>query len=572
MSYMIVTTRAEPSREGSLRRQNWSRRLRVAALVVTVASVLFSINVWLASARGVFRSELDGESDEPAHYITALMIRDYVAQGMPAKPLVFAKNYYLHYPRVAFGHWPPLFHIVEAAWMLVFGVSRTSVMCLVLAISALLGASLYAVVARVFGYWQACLATLLFLFIPLVQAYSGLLMADSLVALLSFWTILLWARYMEAPSWRLGISFGLLSIATILTKGNGFALALAPPLAIVLCRRWDLMKRPSLYGSVVFIVAGVAPWTLITSGLVVPTFQYQLTPGFVAGCSWYLWKNLVSAPGMLVSAFALVGIAAKIVGPYRRGRVEPLWGAAFAQIIAVWVFHAIVPAGMENRYLLASLPFWLMFAVAGVEWVSRRLGGMILPARGWMIALWAGASIVFLATVFEIPQKRRVGLQEVAEELTSNPEFRNSVILCSSEGSGEGPLIAEIAMREARPGHIILRASRMLADSDWNGRNYKLKMEGPAAIQRFLEAAAVDVVVLDLQPNRPFEHHKQLQATMTAPGWRRIGVYPRTIDSVTNPTARVEVWKQTGVTRPAPSFIVEMNPTPRISIAPPASH
>ena len=570
---MIVPARIEPSREGNVARPNWSRRFLGAAPVMIVACLLFLINVGLASTRGVFRSEFSNQSDESAHYITALMIRDYIAQGVPAKPLEFAKNYYLHYPKVAFGHWPPLFHVVEAAWMLVFGVSRTSVMCLELAISALLGAALYAVVTRAIGYWQAGLAAALMLIcLPLVQGYSGVLMADMLVALLSFWTILVWARYMEAPSWRLGIAFALLSIATILTKGNGFALALVPPIAIVLCRRWELLKRSSLYGALILILAGVAPWTFITRGLVLPTWQFGLTPGFVALSSWFLLSQLIIAPGILVSVLALVGIAVKILGPYRGGRVEPLWGAAFAQVIAVWVFHAMVPAGVENRYLLASLAPWLMFAAAGIQWISLRLGGVLLPVRGWAIALSVIAAAVFFATVFEIPQKRRIGLQEVAEDLTSNPEFRNSVILCSSEGNGEGALISEVAMREARPGHIILRASRMLAESDWNGRDYKLKMEGPAAIQQFLEAASVDLVVLDLQPYQPFEHHKQLQATMHYPGWRRIGVYPRIVDSVTNPTAHVELWRQTGAARPAPSFIVEMNPTPRISIAPPASH
>ncbi len=127
-------------------------------------------------------------------------------------------------------------------------------------------------------------------------------------------------------------------------------------------------------------------------------------------------------------------------------------------------------------------------------------------------------------------------------------------------------------MREVRPGHIILRASRMLADSDWNGRYYKVKMEGPAAIQQFLADAAVDLVVLDLHPYQVFEHHKQLQATMKGPRWRRIGVYPRTLDSLTDPKSRIELWRQTGLVKPAPSFTLEMNPTPRISIAAAASH
>jgi len=570
---MIAPPRTEPLQEEKSAPQKLSRRVLAVASVIVVAGTLFSINVWLASTGGVFRSELNGESDAPAHYITALMIRDYIAQGIPATPLVFAKNYYLHYPKVAFGHWPPFFHVLEAAWMLVFGVSRTSVLCLVMAITALLGTTLYTVVARAFRSWLAGLAVaVLLICVPLVQAYSGVLMADMLVALLSFWTILVWAGYMEAPSWRLGTAFAILASATILTKGNGFALALVPPITIVLGRRWELLRRPSLYGAAIIVAAATAPWYFLTTRLVVPTFQYEFTPGFVISATWFLWKLLLGAPGILVTAFALVGVAVKVIRPYSLGRVESLWGTAFAQIIAVWLFHALIPAGMETRYILASLAPWLMFSAAGVQWVSERLRPAALPARASAIVLSAVVGIVFFATVFRIPQQRRLGFQEVAEELTSNPEFRNSVILCSSEGVGEGLLISEVAMREARPGHIILRASRMLADSDWNGRFYKTKMDGPPAVQRFLEAAAVDVVVLDLNPYTAFEHHKQLQATMKGPGWRRIGLYPKTIDSFTDRNSRIEVWRQTGVVKPAPIFVVEMKPAPRIAIAEAASH
>jgi hypothetical protein len=377
---------------------------------------------------------------------------------------------------------------------------------------------------------------------------------------------------MEAPTWRLSTAFAILAAATILTKGNGCALALVPPISIALGRRWELLKRPSLYGSAIIVAAATAPWYFLTTRLVVPTFQYEFTPGFVASATWFLWSLLFGAPGILVSSCAVIGMAVKVIRPYSLGRVESLWGAAFAQIISVWVFHALIPAGMETRYILASLAPWLMFSAAGVQWVSERLKPVAWPARASAIVLSAVVGIVFFATVFRIPQRRRLGFQEVAEQLTSNPEFRNSVILCSSEGSGEGLLISEVAMREARPGHIILRASRMLADSDWNGRFYKAKMDGPPAVQRFLEAAAVDVVVLDLNTYTAFEHHKQLQATMKGPGWRRIGLYPQTFDSFTDRNSRIEVWRQTGAARPAPSFIVEMKPAPRIAIAEAASH
>jgi hypothetical protein len=52
------------------------------------------------------------------------MIRDHLAQDFLGSPLPFAKEYYLHYPKVALGAWPPGFHFTEAIWMLLFSPSR----------------------------------------------------------------------------------------------------------------------------------------------------------------------------------------------------------------------------------------------------------------------------------------------------------------------------------------------------------------------------------------------------------------------------------------------------------------
>src|SRR6202165_1195147 len=177
---MSFSTRTEPSQEEESEHQTPPPRVLGAASVIAVAGILLLIAVWLASRGGVFRSELTRESDEPAHYITALMVRDYIAQGMSAKPLAFAKNYYLHYPKVAFGHWPPVFYVLQAAWMLVFGVSRTSVLCLMLVTTAMLGATLYTVVKRSDSWLAGLAAAALFICLPLVQAYSGVVLADIL--------------------------------------------------------------------------------------------------------------------------------------------------------------------------------------------------------------------------------------------------------------------------------------------------------------------------------------------------------------------------------------------------------
>jgi hypothetical protein len=49
------------------------------------------------------------------------MVYDYLAGVPKENPLAWAENYYLHYPKVAIGQWPPGYHVMEALWSLVWG-------------------------------------------------------------------------------------------------------------------------------------------------------------------------------------------------------------------------------------------------------------------------------------------------------------------------------------------------------------------------------------------------------------------------------------------------------------------
>jgi hypothetical protein len=67
-------------------------------------------------------------ADEPAHVVSSLLVHDYLTQGLGQNPLNFARSYYAHFPKVAIGRWPPLFHGTEALWMLVFGRSKRAML------------------------------------------------------------------------------------------------------------------------------------------------------------------------------------------------------------------------------------------------------------------------------------------------------------------------------------------------------------------------------------------------------------------------------------------------------------
>jgi len=83
-----------------------------------VFSVLYAAVLIVQLAVGAYRAERGNYPDEAAHFMNALLVRDYLTQGLGQNPLRFAEEYYLNYPKIAPGMWPPLFHGVLGLVML----------------------------------------------------------------------------------------------------------------------------------------------------------------------------------------------------------------------------------------------------------------------------------------------------------------------------------------------------------------------------------------------------------------------------------------------------------------------
>src|SRR5512137_1938426 len=113
----------------------FSPALRLPTLAL--AAVLFAVAVAFQWVGGAYQSEFGSHPDEAAHYVTGLVMRDYLAAGLPGNPLTYAKQYYQHYPKVALGHWPPVFYVLQSVWTLLFTPSPASVLLLMALLTAL---------------------------------------------------------------------------------------------------------------------------------------------------------------------------------------------------------------------------------------------------------------------------------------------------------------------------------------------------------------------------------------------------------------------------------------------------
>ena len=419
------------------------------------------------------KSEFGGHPDEAAHYVTGLFIRDSLAEfwryavgGFHGSPLRvgkdFAESYYTHYPKIGLGVWPPFFYLVQSAWTLPFGVSRTSVLLLMCALGGGVGLLMFRALRDEFGSLMAGTGTFLLLSLPLVRIHYGMVMAETLSALLMFSAMHSFGNFLDREKRADALWFGALAVGAILTKGTGLALGLAVPLAFVFTRKFRLLRRPAFWTAVLIIVVVAGPWTWATrnlgkGGWLQPTPSWSFTR---EALQYYAAKFGFALGAIPLALFGL-GVLSKARS---NGQNPGRWAAGAALILAVVLFQSIAPVGLETRHLIPALPPAVMFIVAGAAWIGRtRIGARVI--------LVAAVAIQIGWFTWPPAKKGCAGFAPLAEIMLSLAS-PTDVTLVSSDAAGEGMFISEVAMRERRPGHVIQRASKSLASSTWSGSGY----------------------------------------------------------------------------------------------------
>ncbi len=503
---------------------------RMPALCCLAFLLFFTAAFVLQKSAHAYQTEIGAEFDDASHYVTGLMVRDYIAQGFPSSPTAFAQNYYAHYPKVGLGHWPPVFYVMEALWMLAFGDSIASVLALMAAITALISATIFHLA---FEEWRSPVAGLacgsVFLLLPVVQQYTSTVMVDTGLALLVLWAAIRWGRFLDSGRARDVVWFGSLAALAILTKGDGVELGLLPPISILLTRRFAILRDKTLWITAAGSGLVCLPWMLLTRQFVTPGFQYPWGFAYAVRAAQFFSLHLLTTTGVAITVLFLAGLAPKLLRALRFGGINGRWASLISVVLSVLVLHCFVPSGLNDRYLIAAIPAILLLAFAGgltlITVLSRRKPTPRVADTVSLVLL----TLVF-ATVFYIPRKQSYGFREAAAYLEQARLYRNQVILCASEAFGEGMLITEMAARDhSRPGHVILRAGRVLASSDWNNQHYRLRFDSAQQIMAYLTAIPVGVLVLDRTPGaQPLEHYQLLRRMIQdyPNSWERIATFP----------------------------------------------
>lgn len=486
-----------------------------------VYAVAFALTLLLQWTGNSYGSEWSGNSDAGAHYVTGLLVHDYVTRGLPANPRAFAEGFYAHYPKVGIGHWPPGFYIAQTAWTLLFGISRNSLLLLIAALAAAVLTLTYAVAARYFPRWLAFGGMVVVALLPGFQDFSRELMPDMLTTLLTFLAILVLARHLEEPRLRTGIWFGVLATAAILTKPTAIALAPMPIAGALLLRRGRILRKWAFWSPAFVVLACCLPWFIAAPDAL------QQSVGIFGGLGLRLYRPLESIYYWLLE-FGAVGSALVVLGVTRcirrRARTQELW-ALLLLLPAAAAFIRIFIGAWEMPYLVLTLPALTLLLCDGIEWL------MAAAFRNRRIAI--AAAVVLLAAcclpnIGAAGRKVHLGLDVVAADIATKPEYAGKPILIASDAMGESVFIAAVAEREHRPGHVIERGSKLLATSGYMGNRYRERFASPNELMRFLEANPDLIIVLDSPDTIP-GHVRLLQQTASADlsRWQVLGRYPR---------------------------------------------
>ena len=141
--------------------------------------------------------------------MNALVLRDYIREGLSQNPLRFAEDYYRHYPKIAPGMWPPLFSTAVAALMLLGWPPQAATFAFLALVSAWAAWRLHRFIRSFSTSAIAAILTGVFCVIPAIVELTTAAMVDLLILALALEATHWLARFFSTGRTRDALLFGL---------------------------------------------------------------------------------------------------------------------------------------------------------------------------------------------------------------------------------------------------------------------------------------------------------------------------------------------------------------------------
>ena len=480
--------------------------LAAAYALALLAGIL---SLWVS---GAWAAGFSG-ADEPAHFLNSWFVAAYAKDALGQDPLAFATEYYLHYPKISIGHWPPAFYGLAAPVFFVAPPTPATAFALNLFVSALPALGVAALLLRMAGHRAAIGGALLWALTPLALEGQAFFMLDQALAACAVAALLAWLHFAERQTWPRILLFAGLAALGILIKGNGWLIVLAPAFHIALTGQWALLRSTKLWAGAALGLALVGPWYWATAGISADGFNHEWGLAYAAEALAFNLGALAGNVGPAGLVLAAFGAGAAWI---HRGNEPGPWHAAsgaLALILAALALQSAVPVDLDPRYMAPALPALVALAVHGALAAAR-------AAVGGRPGLAAGcAALLLLPGAIHLDEREpKADLRMEEAAALASADARSEAWLVDGGSGAEGAFIAAMAVRDPELRRYSVRASKLLAESDFMGNSYRLRTSDPAAAAGELRRLGVgDVVLARRSGVEDFAHGALLEAALRDP-------------------------------------------------------
>ena len=451
------------------------------------------ICLFVQMAVDAYASDHGQTGDEAAHFVTSLMIYDYVTTHLLSNPLTYARDYYAHFPRVAIGHFPPMFEVAQAALFLASGRMAGAVIAfqaLVGGLCAALPAALLGGARRLIDGWLAGIAILCS---PSLLFLISMDMADNFLAALVMLTALAWSRFYHRRTWTAGLMFAALAASSILTKGTAFGLVLLP--VIYLAYKRDLpflLDRKTIVAGCLTGMVTV-PWYTLTYKLAANGFGYTWGLQYTAMAAPFFAWAVVASVGIPLAFLYLISLFLFASSRDSQDGIDVHAMAALS--LCMIVFPIVAPSAMTIRYLIPALPSVVVLALCALHELMRKVPSLrnrpgLAPALSCVIVFASAAS------VFEKPHAEPYHSDQLSAYILKSGT-KNSLVLVAGENHAEGAIIASFAEQDRAWSHFVVRGSEVLSTSNWLGTTYQQRFDNPAALSDWIRRNEIGWIIVE---------------------------------------------------------------------------
>jgi hypothetical protein len=534
-----------------------SDRMRSIAWLIALLAIALLVQI----VAGAYRTELGNTSDEPAHFMNALLLRDYLTHGLSQNPLAFAEQYYLSYPKIAPLMWPPFFHATLGLFLLPGWPPHQAALVFVALLAALTAYRLSRFVSLFSSPVAATLMPALFLLVPTIVDLTTVVMVDIALAALGLEAAWWLARFVVSQERRHAILFGVFGACCCLTKGNGVAITLLPAMLMLATGRITLLRSRGIYLAAAMVAVFGAPFLYVSYRLCYAMGDFSGTGGsdtlsrlslFIV----FLWHQLTPIPSVLAVVGAAGAVYRAWTWPQALRTVAP--AALVALAVAAILFHTVLPLQYySGRYVAMAVAPLLGLVPLGAAMVVRA-AGLRGPRTAVVHTLLVIATLALFLTRPAVAMRRPLGFAELVDEL-SRDGLAGRRVLVISDDPGEGALVTEVAMRTAAPVPTVIRGSKLLADGDWMDNNLTMLFGTvPETLQQF-EDLHVDYVVFDTSPEaREMPYWSHVRDVTAIAGPRMVAIHSTHASPETGPTRTITVYRVTNHT-PGPPKKMRVN-------------